>query len=124
MKACAAAGVPVLMVMVMPWASSFCATSGSLSAALISSLSRSTISDGVLPGASTAHQAGASKPAKPLSATVGMSAKVRLRWAVATASGRRRWRWLSMWGLDTKTEPTASGTWPALASLISGPPPR
>ena len=105
----------------IPCASSFLAISGLLSALLISSFMRLRISGGVLAGARIAHQAGASKPAKPLSAMVGTSGRSGERLLVVTARGRMRL--LSMCGLVTNTEAIDSGTWPATASVIKGPPP-
>ena len=100
-------------------------TSGSVSALLVSALSRATTAAGVPAGATTPYHWSASKPATPampLSATVGTSGNAAMRCVLLTASGRRRP--LRTCGSTAGAPVKVASTWPAIRSLTDGAVPR
>src|SRR5262245_63285823 len=72
--------------------------------------------------ANTPHQAYASKPGKPLSATVGTAASAAVR--VLPVCTTPRMVPAEICGMESAVLPTRRSTWPATASFMAGPPPR
>src|SRR5215467_5862676 len=87
----------------------------------MSPCSREMISRGVLADASIPHQVSAATPDTPRSPTVGVSGSAAYRLADVTASGRSAPA--DICGENSATDAMATGTCPAMASVVSGPPP-